>query len=60
MTDNRKREEKFHLYGWILFLVCAVLFIIASLESGSRASLAGSVIFIIACIVFLYPLLIKK
>ena len=58
-VNRRKREIKFHLWGWLLFLVCAVLFIIASVESGSIASFVGSSIFLIACVIFLIPL-IKK
>ena len=58
-ANNKKQEIKFHLWGWILFLVCAAFFIAASVESGNTASLVGSIIFLIACVVFLIPL-IKK
>ena len=58
-VNNQKQERKVHLWGWIMFLVCAVFFIAASVESGSTANLVGSIIFLIACLVFLIPL-IKK
>jgi hypothetical protein len=46
-SDDRDRETKFHLWGWILFLLCAGFFI------------AGSIIFLIACVIFIIPLVIK-
>ena len=58
-TNNKKQEIKFHLWGWIMFLVCAIFFIAASVESGSAASLVGSIIFLVGCVAFLIPL-IKK
>ncbi len=58
--DNRNREVKFHLWGWILFLVCAGFFIASSIESNNILSLVGSIIFLIACLVFIVPLLIRK
>jgi len=58
--DNRNREMRFHLWGWILFLVCAVFFIASSIVSNNILSLVGSIIFLIACVVFIVPLVIKK
>jgi len=54
------RERKFHLWGWIFFLVCACFFIASSIESGSILGIAGSVIFFIACIIFIIPLVMKE
>jgi predicted membrane channel-forming protein YqfA (hemolysin III family) len=58
-TDDRKRERKFHLCGWILFLVCAGFFIASSVEDNNTLSLVGSIIFLFACVVFLIPLVVK-
>ena len=58
--DNGKREERFHLWGWVLFLVCAGFFIASSIESNDILGLIGSIIFLIACVVFIVPLVIKK
>ncbi len=58
--DNRNREVKFHLWGWTLFLVCAVFFIASSIASNNVLSLVGSIIFLIACVVFIVPLVIGK
>ena len=58
-SDDRNRETKFHLWGWILFLLCAGFFIASSLLSHDILSLAGSIIFLIACVIFIIPLVRK-
>ena len=61
MSDNnRNTEVKFHLWGWILFLVCAGFFIASSIVSNNVLSLVGSIIFFVACVVFIVPLVIGK
>ena len=56
-SENQIRLEiKYQLAGWILFIICAILFIISSLKDHDMLTLIGSVIFLIACIVFLIPL----
>ena len=59
-TDDGKREARFHLWGWILFVVCAGFFIASSIESDDMLSLIGSVIFLMACVVFIVPLVKRK
>jgi hypothetical protein len=56
------RDLKYQLLGWILFIVCAIFFIASSLINGDILTFIGSVIFLIACVVFLIPLFrtIKK
>jgi len=54
------RDRKFQLWGWGLFIICALLYTASSLESGSLLGVAGSVVFLIACFVFLMPLLQRK
>jgi predicted membrane channel-forming protein YqfA (hemolysin III family) len=58
--DNRNREVKFHLWGWILFLVCAGFFIASSIASNNVLGLIASIIFLIACVVFIVPLVIRN
>lgn len=50
MTDNG-----WQIAGWLLFLVSAVAFIVASLLSGDPAGLVGGVFFLLACLAFLVP-----
>lgn len=54
------RDDKFQLVGWILFIICAGFYTVSSLESGSLSSLLGSVVFLVACFVFMVPLVWKK
>jgi predicted membrane channel-forming protein YqfA (hemolysin III family) len=52
-----RRDTVFHLIGWLLFLVCAVLFLVSGVNTGDGLLIAGSVVFLVACIVFLVPLI---
>jgi predicted membrane channel-forming protein YqfA (hemolysin III family) len=54
---SKSNDHAYHLTGWILFIICALLYIVASLESGDALTLWGSLIFLIACFVFIIPLL---
>ncbi|MCK5516573.1 MAG: DUF3784 domain-containing protein [Desulfobulbaceae bacterium] len=55
--EKIKRELKYHLAGWTLFVICAIFFIASSLKNHDTLAFIGSVIFLIACVVFLIPLL---
>ena len=57
---NSNREKKFHLWGWILFLVCAAFFIASSIAGDDIMGLTGSIIFLIGCVIFIIPLITKK
>ena len=51
-----KRERRFQLWGWILFIVCAGFFIASAIHNHDALYLIGSIIFLVACIVFIIPL----
>jgi len=53
MSNN----TKFQLTGWLLFIICAIFFIISSIQTFDPLLLIGSIIFLIACIVFIIPLI---
>ena len=57
MENHERQDLKYHLFGWILFIVCAIFFIASSLKNGDTLTFIGSVLFLIACIVFLIPLI---
>jgi Ca2+/Na+ antiporter len=44
---------------WSLFLLCSVFYIISSILMGDWFYLTGSVLFFIACVVFMIPLITK-
>ena len=59
-TRKQERESQFQLFGWVLFLVCSILFIVDSVATGSLLVLAGSVAFSLGCVVFLIPFTWKR
>jgi len=52
-----KQEAAYQLTGWILFILCAILFLASGISHGDILTTVGSVIFLIACFVFLIPLI---
>jgi predicted membrane channel-forming protein YqfA (hemolysin III family) len=58
MTEDSKfREFIYQLIGWILFLICAVLFTISSIQTGDPLMIAASVFFLLGCFAFIIPLI---
>ncbi len=53
---SKSRELTYQTGGWVLFIVGTILFLIASLRSGDWVSLAGSLAFLVGCILFMIPL----
>tara|TARA_B100000965_G_C19149571_1_gene565380 strand:+ start:250 stop:435 length:186 start_codon:yes stop_codon:yes gene_type:complete len=51
-------DDQINLLGWVLFLISATGFLIASI--GSFWGMFGSVFFLIACLVFMIPFLRKS
>lgn len=51
---------KFQLIGWCLFLLCSIFYIISSILMRDWFYLSGSVVFLIACVIFMLPLIAKK
>ena len=61
MSDNRKKRNlKFEFWGWILFVICAGFFIASSIKNRDPFSLIGSIIFLIACLLFIIPSVTKS
>ena len=55
MTENR--QIRFHLWGWILFVFSALCYVVSSIRAGDPLGLAGGILFLLACLLFLAPLL---
>ena len=53
---RRSTKRRIETAGWVLFIISAVFFIWASWRSGDLLGLLGSVVFFLACFVFLVPL----
>ena len=52
-------DMKFQLIGWSLFILCSIFYIISSIIAGDWFYLIGSILFLVACVVFMLPLLFK-
>lgn len=50
-------ERRAALIGWRLFVASALFFAAASIRAGDLLALVGSLLFLVACFVFLIPLL---
>ncbi len=53
---SRISQLRCQLAGWILFVLSALGFIASSLRAGDGLALAGGLLFLIACFVFIAPL----
>ncbi len=51
--------RRVQIIGWILFILSALAFIASCVRSGDILGLAGSVLFLVACFIFLVPLLFR-
>ena len=49
-------HHRLQLWGWILFIFSALFFIASSIRAGDPLSLLGGLLFLVACFVFLVPL----
>lgn len=52
--DNKLRLQ---FYGWILFIVCALLFIAESVIKRELLLLSASLLFFLGCLCFIIPLI---
>ncbi|MEO0537871.1 MAG: hypothetical protein AAF215_28920 [Cyanobacteria bacterium P01_A01_bin.123] len=62
MTDRPdpnidKSAKVYEIIGWLLFIVSAVFFTGSTIQAGDRLGILGSLFFLIACFIFLIPLL---
>jgi len=46
--------------GWVLFTVSAIAFLVAALSDGGPVEVIASLAFLVACIVFLIPVVANR
>ena len=51
--DSPQKDKRYELWGWILFTISALFFIVSSLRNGDVVGLLGGVFFLLACAAFL-------
>ena len=56
---SQATQHRFQLYGWILFVLSSLFYIATSIKAGDLVGLAGGVLFLLACLVFLVPLVVQ-
>ena len=54
--QRKRRSMTLQFRGWILFILCALFFIAAGIANGDVLTIAGSILFLIACVFFVIPL----
>jgi len=57
---NFSREELYHLAGWVLFIVSSALYMWSGIQARSLSATLGALFFMLACFVFLVPILWKR
>jgi Kef-type K+ transport system membrane component KefB len=60
MKLARSASSRYELLGWFLFILSAISFISSSVRAGDWLSLIGGVLFLVACFVFIIPLLSRN
>ena len=58
MSD--KSKFRFEFAGWVLFTFSALFFTLSSVKAGDPAAIAGSALFLVACLVFMRPLMASR
>jgi hypothetical protein len=51
--NSPHKHKRLEIWGWILFTVSALFFIVSSLRNGDVIGLLGGVFFLLACAAFL-------
>jgi hypothetical protein len=55
--NHQDKGAPFHLAGWVLFLLCAFLFLYVAVRDRDVILALASLVFLAGCIAFLIPLL---
>ena len=53
---SQHARHRYQLWGWILFIGSAIFFMASSIRANDPVSLIGGALFLVACFVFLVPL----
>jgi hypothetical protein len=53
VSNGPQQDKKHELWGWLLFVISALFFIVSSIRNGDMIGLLGGVFFLLACVAFL-------
>jgi hypothetical protein len=51
--NSPQKHKRYEIWGWILFTISALFFIVSSLRNGDIVGLLGGLFFLLACAAFL-------
>ena len=57
--NHHDKDVPFHLAGWVLFVICAFLFLYVAVRDSDLLMGLASLVFLAGCIAFLIPLIRK-
>ena len=52
-STSPPKVRRYDLWGWVLFVISALFFIVSSIRNGDIVGLLGGVFFLLACVAFL-------
>jgi predicted membrane channel-forming protein YqfA (hemolysin III family) len=55
IAHNSSGSVRLHTIAWLLFLVCGIIYLVASIRDGDPLMIMGSACFVVAVILFLFP-----
>ncbi len=55
IVNNSSGSVRLHTIAWLLFLVCGIIYLAASVRDGDLLMTIGSACFVVAVIIFLFP-----
>lgn len=53
-------KRRLEMLGWILFVICALLYLYGGIVAGDPLVISGSMVFLLACFIFIYATLKSK
>jgi hypothetical protein len=53
VPNGSRKDRNYDLWGWLLFVISALFFIVSSIRNGDIIGMLGGVFFLLACVAFL-------
>jgi hypothetical protein len=53
VPNDPQKDKTYDLWGWLLFVISALFFIMSSIRNGDVVGLIGGIFFLLACVAFL-------
>lgn len=57
---NERAQHRSQVIGWLLFIASALFFTVSTLKNGDVLGVCGSLLFLVACFIFLRPLIQQR